>query len=374
MLFRRSTGLTAGLLCLAALVAAPPALAVEPANVTARIEGATSTLLEEQGFRTTAGAVRNRGDCPGTNMIGALETATAGDWEGQYFSGFGYSVERIFGETYRFSDNRDFWATWLNNRPASGLCSTELQEGDEVLFYVDRCIFSQAQQRCTNEPVYPLGLRAPAEGRIDAPAEVTVVRYDAGGDAAPVEGARVTGPGVDATTGADGRATVRFGQAGQVRLKAETPGSARSAAETVQVAGAAATAAPAPPVATADTLAPLARIAGIREKQRFSRRRAPRTLRGSVTPDPSGLRAVKLSLTRSHGGRCELYSPTRERFRRSHCGRHVNFAIGDRQDWSYLLPSRLKRGRYVLDAVAVDKLGNRDRLARGRNRVVFFVR
>ena len=30
--------------------------------------------------------------------------------------------------------------------------------------------------------------------------------------------------------------------------------------------------------------------------------------------------------------------------------------------------------RYVLDVIAVDKFGNRDTLARGRNRVVFFVR
>ena len=115
-------------------------------------------------------------------------------------------------------------------------------------------------------------------------------------------------------------------------------------------------------------------ITGIRTGQRFTRKRAPRTLQGSVAADPSGLRAVKLSLTRSAGGRCQLYSPSQERFRNSRCGRRVNFKIGDRQDWSYLLPERLGKGRYVLDAIAVDKLGNRDQLARGRNRVVFFVR
>ena len=130
---------------------------------------------------------------------------------------------------------------------------------------------------------------------------------------------------------------------------------------------------PAAPVVR-DTAAPVARIAGIRSGQRFKRKRAPRTLRGMVTPDPSGLRAVTLSLTRSSGGRCQLYSPTQERFRPSRCGRRVNFSIGDRESWSYLLPKRLGKGRYVLDAIAVDKLGNRDRLARGRNRVVFFVR
>ena len=54
--------------------------------------------------------------------------------------------------------------------------------------------------------------------------------------------------------------------------------------------------------------------------------------------------------------------------------RRAYFRIGDRQDWSYLLPRRLGPGRYVLDAVAIDKAGNREALARGRNRVVFFVR
>jgi hypothetical protein len=164
-------------------------------------------------------------------------------------------------------------------------------------------------------------------------------------------------------------------------LKAEKENFARSAAEVVNVAAPGSGPAPSgggggvsTPV-VADTSAPVGRIRGIREKQRFSRRRAPRVLRGSVSADPAGLRAVKLSLTRSRrGGRCSIYSPSRERFRRARCGRRVNFKIGDRQDWSYLLPRRLGPGRYVLDVIAVDKLGNRDRLARGRSRVVFFVR
>jgi len=34
-----------------------------------------------------------------------------------------------------------------------------------------------------------------------------------------------------------------------------------------------------------------------------------------LSADPSGLAApLKLSLTRSAGGRCQLYSPTKERF------------------------------------------------------------
>jgi hypothetical protein len=219
----------------------------------------------------------------------------------------------------------------------------------------------------------------PATGRTDASATATVVRYAKDGSAGPVEGATIAGDGVSVTTGADGTAQLRYPRAGTVRLKAEKAGFARSAAEVVTVAdpGSGPPAAPGGatgPTAIADTVAPAGRILGIRDGRRFSRKRAPRTLRGTVAPDPSGLRAVKLSLTRSHRGRCQLYSPSRERFRPSRCGRRVSFRIGDRQDWSYLLPSRLGPGRYVLDVVAVDKLGNRDVLARGRSRVVFFVR
>jgi hypothetical protein len=372
---RRLAGLLAGLCC---LVLAPAALAAGPADVTVRIEGAASTLREQAPVRTTLDPVNKSGnpgeDCTGTSAAGALEKATAGDWDGGY-SSFGYSVDRIFRETYTFGNqNGDFWSFWVNHKLSStGVCGYELQQGDDVLFFVDRCTGAVAPDyTCKNDPVLPLELRTPASAQQGAPAEVTVVRYDAGGNAAPVRDAQVSGPGVQATTGDGGKATVTFPQAGQISLKASKAGFVRSAAEAVAVS---APGRPAPaPAAAADTIAPLGRIAGIREGRRFKRTRAPRTLHGTVAPDPSGLRAVKLSLTRSAGGRCQLYSPSRERFRNSRCGRRVNFSIGDRADWSYLLPRRLGKGRYVLDVIAVDKAGNRDRLARGRSRVVFFVR
>jgi hypothetical protein len=375
----RPAGLLAGFLCLAA---AGPAAAAGPGDVTLRVEGVSSTVVEEMSVRTVAGSFdkqRSNPDdpnegCSNTSAGGALDQGTAGDWDGPWYSFGSYAVERIRGESHPFSGN-DYYSLWVNNRAVTtSLCDAELQQGDEVLFFVDRCESTGPPDfLCKNDPVLPLGLQAPATGRTDAASTVTVVRYDAQGQAKPVAGARVTGPGVDATTGGDGRTLVTFGQSGPVRLKASADGYARSAPETVAVSAPGQPAA-APPVALADTAAPVARIVGLREGQRFTRRRAPRTLRGSVAPDPSGLRAVKLSLTRSYGGRCLLYSPTRERFRRSRCGRRVNFSIGDRQDWSYLLPGRLGKGRYVLDVIAVDKAGNRDQLARGRNRVVFFVR
>ena len=40
--------------------------------------------------------------CTGTSAAGALELATSGSWSGAYFSGLGYSVETILGETHEF--------------------------------------------------------------------------------------------------------------------------------------------------------------------------------------------------------------------------------------------------------------------------------
>jgi hypothetical protein len=129
---------------------------------------------------------------------------------------------------------------------------------------------------------------------------------------------------------------------------------------------------------TADRRAPAGKILSVREGQRFARGRGPRTLRGTVAADPSGVRLIRLRLTRNDNGRCQTYDGRRERFvRLARCGatRGRWFSVGDRADWSYLLPARLGRGRWVLDLEVSDGAGNRDTtLQRTRNRVVFFVR
>ena len=128
----------------------------------------------------------------------------------------------------------------------------------------------------------------------------------------------------------------------------------------------------APPVVVApDRTAPTATLTGLRDKQTL--RRGPRELRGSFA-DPSGVKAVKLRLTKRLGKKCWYFSGKTERFRGTKCGRGSYFAIGDEADWSYLLPARLGKGRYVLDAIAIDGAGNRTPLQRGTTRVVFTVR
>ena len=117
-----------------------------------------------------------------------------------------------------------------------------------------------------------------------------------------------------------------------------------------------------------DTTGPAATLR-LRDGAVFSRRRAPRLLRGRVASDPSGLRAVKLRLTRRVGKKCSYFSGSRERFRPMRCGRGSFFRIGDEAEWSYLLPRRPGRGSYVLEVKAIDGAFNRGAVTRVRFRV-----
>ena len=127
-------GMVAGLLVLAAPAAAAPA------NVTVRVEGATTTqVLATRVLTTTAPVARAGHDCSGTSAGGALDRATAGDWDAGYFDGLGHFVKTIKGET---PGGDDYWSVWINHKSATiGACAFELQEGDDVLYFVDRCTF-----------------------------------------------------------------------------------------------------------------------------------------------------------------------------------------------------------------------------------------
>ena len=107
-----------------------------------------------------------------------------------------------------------------------------------------------------------------------------------------------------------------------------------------------------------DETAPVASFARLKNGKVYKRRNAPRRLRGSVTPDPSGLKSVRLSILRKVGDRCWTFDGASERFERHRCGGRDSFRIGDRADWSYLLPERLGKGRYTIRAVAIDNAGN----------------
>jgi len=382
------------LIVLAALMPST-ALAAGPADVTVRVEGTNDTLLARTAVHTTTTPVVKDGDpshsCTGTSVAGALELATSGNWSGTW-SSYGYSVDAILGESHPFSSDH-YWGEFVNGVLGNGACADELAQGDEVLFAPEPTDFNAP-------PDNPMYLQAPATAQRGAPFNVTVTEkvttfdssppYAAHTTSQPVQGAAVGG----ATTDANGVAAVTFGATGPAGLRATHAGNIRTATETVCVHdgddGTCGTTAPGAPPAppcihngddgrcgTPDTKPTYGFIKSIREHQHFRKGHGPRDLWGTSDPDPSGLKDVQLRLTKRVGNRCYTFSSQRLRFvRMKRCGarRGTWFSIGSKADWSYLLPTKLGRGRYVLDLKTIDGAGNADvQLARTRNRVVFFV-
>jgi hypothetical protein len=352
MKIRFSAGLVAGLVM--AVLFAAPALAAGPATVTVRAEGLSTTVIPRTALTTTTAPVVKDGNaahsCTGTSAAGALETASAGDWGATWFDGFKYSVDRVKSES---SDpSATYWALWVNyHYSQTGACDTELQPGDDVLFAID--CFAGCNARG------PLRLsRVPAQAAPGSTADVLVEAFDISGPLGPAAGATVTVGGSSFTTGADGIAHVTFSGSGPVNLRATKADSVPSATEQTCVTtgsdGACSAIVASPP----DTTAPLATIAGIRNHQTFSMKKAPRELHGSVSQDPSGLWAVKIRLTRKVGKTCWYFSGSKEEFLKRTCGKQYAFKVGDDPDWSYLLPARLPHGRYVLSTYAIDNAFN----------------
>jgi hypothetical protein len=349
MKLRSPAGLAAGLVL--ALLLAAPALAA-PAKVTFRAEGLSSTVVPKTAVTTTTTPVSKAPgeECSGTSGLGALDRATAGAWDGDWFgAGSGYFVDTIRGES---SDmNSTFWSFWLNYQPSDmGLCQVELKPGDDVLVFID--CFANCNPRV------PLRLsRVPATAAPGSSASVLVETF-AGSSPVAAAGATVRVGSQAYTTGADGFAHVMFTGSGPVNVRAtmadHVPSATEQACVTTGRDGACGSVQLSPP----DTTAPLAAIDGIRDGQRFSRRRAPRELHGTVSADPSGLWAVKIRLTRRVGKRCWYFSGTRERFLKRTCGKRYAFKVSDQPSWSYLLPARLPKGRYVLDSYAIDNAFN----------------
>jgi hypothetical protein len=375
----RLAGLVAGL----SLLFATSAVAA-PVTVNLRLEGASTTHFEGPvttdvrtvdghdgtGAHTCDGTNNGQGGTPSPSTGAALAAAEGPfSWRGDYSAGFDdILLSAVNGESPDFGATGTFWGYYLNGQFAStGMCQTRLSGGEEILFAV------------ANGSETLLKLAGPAQAKRGDAVDFTVT--DAG-TGQPVAGASVGG----ATSGADGKARVTLDKSGTQDFKATRAASIRSNKVSVCVAdgddGTCGTtrppdAAPAPtPPASApfvDRAAPLARLTGIAEGQRFAAGEGPRELKGSA-PDPSGLVAVKLRLTRRYRGDCQYYSARRERLRDAPCGRSFWFKVGDQPEFSYLLPSALPAGRYVLDVKAIDKRFNRDEtLQRGRNRVVFTV-
>jgi hypothetical protein len=367
-----SPGALAALLAMA-LLAAPAGAA--PSNVTVRVEGASQTVVPRSAVTTDGAPVLAEGSnsCSGTSAGGALYKAVAGDLGGTW-GAFGFLLERVKGETQTAPPNSDpapFWSFWVNYRyQDQGLCAAELQEGDDVLVFAD--CFSTTNKCASLTPLRIGGVPSSvAPGQpISVKLEEFTTKFDPGTNTTTTtpeaaESATIRAAGQTVATDADGTAQLTFSSPGPVSIEATKAGRVRTAALTCVTSGADGNCGTQLPPNSVlgtekrgDKTAPRASFSRLKNGQVFKRKRAPRKLAGSVTPDPSGLLSVRLSILRKTATGCWAFDGDKERFEPHRCGGRSSFRIGDRADWSYLLPKRLPKGRYTIRAVAIDKAGN----------------
>jgi len=347
-------------------LAAGPALAA-PVTVDFRIEGKDITHFDgpvtsdvrtvdghdNSGPHTCDGTNNGQGGTPaptaGTSLAEASESKPF-SFVANYFppsssGGDDLFLDTVNGEKPDFNVDQTFWGFFVNGSFASvGMCQFRVQPGDRILF-----------ARVTGSETI-LQLAGPTTVSTGQSATYTVTD---GGSGAPVAGAAVAGQ----VTGADGKATATFDTAGTRTLKATRSNAVRSnGVNTCVHAGDDGTCGTTTPPAAGGPLpvsrAPSSTVLGLRA--RFAAGKGPRLLKGHVDLGTGALAAVRLRLRRVAGGRCAFWSVRAEKWRRRPCNADGFFyTIGDRADWSYLLPERLGPGRYDMHAMAVDRAGLR---------------
>jgi hypothetical protein len=330
--------------------------------------------------------------CPGTSALGALQLATDGNWAGPWDSGFGqYEIYTIEGETHEFEEGAAanyFWALWAGHKEAQvGACEETLENGEEVLFFP-----SCYGTACPPNSPLPLAIEAPTSVNVGESVTITIEKYSTGGVPSPVEGATVSGASEAKVSGSGGHATLTFAAPGEYTLRASAPELVRSETTicvhngndgncstqapsgstiTSSAGTTGSTATPTPPYKGPYAL--VAKVTGVTDGHVYRRRSAPRVLSGDVAAH-SPISAVSLELRREYKGRCYAYEGVRERFLGARCGEGSFFKVSTTGSFSYLLPSALPPGRYVLDIKVSDAAGNTTTLARGTSRIVFYVR
>jgi hypothetical protein len=168
-------------------------------SVSIRVEGSTHTLVKRSTVTLGTGSFSKDGNpthtCTATSAAGALQAATDGSWSGSWSDGLGYFVSKIRGESH--SGSPDFYSFWLNGKLATtGICQTKLKQGDELLFFVDSCVFDASTGACSNDPVLPLEVRVAKHQSKDGSTRVTVVAYTSAGKTKAVAKASLLRDGI----------------------------------------------------------------------------------------------------------------------------------------------------------------------------------
>jgi hypothetical protein len=385
---------------LSSLLFASSALAGEPASGTVRVEGGEGqTLLPQTVVQTTTTPVPvEGGTCPGTSVGGALYDAVHGNWKA-IESPEGVEILGIDGvDLPRFGSSEiyAFWEIWLNDVPATaGGCGVEMTPGQDVVYELQCFGIGTYCASSESAPEHFLTSTAPTRSIVDVdePVSVTIGSISTSTNKAEPSlpaGVLVTAGSTSQTPGAGGVSTFTFTTPGIYTLQARGPSSVPSDPFTVCVHngedGNCGTTGPGGTTATGST-----GVAGFKESSiyrgayalvpkpsvplnadRYTLAQAPRLLSGTILSH-SAVTSVKLELRRSYRGRCSAFDGTRARFVHERCGVGTAFTVPAAASYSYLLPATLPKGRYVLDVLAADAVGNRTTLARGTSRIVFYV-
>lgn len=189
--------------------------------VTVRIEAKSGTLVPRTAVTLPATAVAPggkdaQGTCAGNSVIGALQAATGGDWDGTWSSdGTGWSIDTIKGITAKPGDTQPRkWLVLVDGvlvntslaPSASSPCTTILQNQDTVTIYPG-CVGATTSGCFTTGP---LDITAPATAGPGANINVLVYEtnlvmpLDANGNGTvqrkPSLAATVSGPNGSALT------------------------------------------------------------------------------------------------------------------------------------------------------------------------------
>jgi hypothetical protein len=394
---------------LLALLTGADAQAV-PLTVNLRVEGSTTTLFEGpvstegETFETASskgphpcdyadngregGEFPNGGNAAGTPTSALRDAALASGlafdakWFGSGKEGNenpgDFFVTQVGSDAELTQAPYDAWGFAVNDTTAPvGGCQIALAPGNEVLWAYNYFNLKHL-----------LSLTGPADANVGSSITVHVVDGQTG---APIAGAAVGEDiaGVTTTipasslTNAEGNATVTLAHAGTVKLKATQSESVRSNGVSVCVHngddGTCGTTIPSlskfapPPVLVSPV--DIAKIGGVENDRRYSRRKGPRILRGLVQVPAGGtLREVRIGLQRRIGKRCMAFNGAKEAFVRTRCGTKRFFSVGGSESFSYLLPAALPKGRYVYDIEAVNDSGQVTKLITGVSHVVFYVK
>lgn len=412
---RRFAVLTFSLAIMGAALGARSSAVATPITVNLRVEGSTKTLFEGpvmtagETIETTSSEGPHPCNYAANGMAGGFEaggnpsgTPTTALHDAALATGLAFNAE-WFGTGPANGNPGDFfitqvgpdinekaapfaaWGYAVNDTTAPvGGCQIALAPGNEVLWAYNYFNLGHLLLLSGDHSVHvgaPLTLRV-SDGQTGEPIPGAAIgEVTAGGTTAILS---------TQLSNSNGEVMIVLPHAGYFTLKATRGDSVRSNGLVACVYAAndgscGTTAAPPGlsgaqsglPIASAPpTVSIVAKVLGLRNGSIFSRRRAPRVLKGLVEIPATGtLHQVRIRLERRYRGHCFNFSGSRESFVRARrCGSASFFSVGAAQSFSYLLPAPLPTGRYVYEIDAIDAFGRATKIVNGVSRVVFRVK